>query len=205
MRHRKNFNHLGRKKAHRDALLSNMAASLILKKRINTTVAKAKALRSYIEPLITRSKVDSTHSRRIVFSYLQNKDAVTELFREVSLKVADRQGGYTRILKTGTRQGDNADMALIELVDFNEIMKGEKEVKKAKATRIRRGAKKKTGETSKDETTSAKEPAAEKKPTVAARTKKESPKKTTLQKVKTTKKDIGRRPVNTGKSKKTSE
>lgn len=121
MRHLKKFNHLGRTSSHRKAMLSNMAASLILHKRITTTVAKAKALRSYIEPLITRSKEDTTHSRRIVFSYLQNKQAVTELFREISPKVADRPGGYTRIIKTDFRHGDSADMCIMELVDFNEI------------------------------------------------------------------------------------
>ena len=120
MRHNKAINHLGRKSGHRKALLANMAASLILHKRIQTTVAKAKALQSYVEPLITKSKDDSTHSRRVVFSYLKNKEAVTELFRTVAPKIADRPGGYTRVLKTGFRQGDGADMALIELVDFNE-------------------------------------------------------------------------------------
>ena len=120
MRHNKAINHLGRKSGHRKALLANMAASLILNKRIQTTVAKAKALKTYVEPLITKSKDDSTHSRRVVFSYLKNKEAVTELFRTVAPKIADRPGGYTRVLKTGFRQGDGADMALIELVDFNE-------------------------------------------------------------------------------------
>ena len=120
MRHNKAINHLGRKSGHRKALLANMAASLILHKRIETTVAKAKALKSYVEPLITKSQDDSTHSRRVVFSYLKNKEAVTELFRTVAPKIADRPGGYTRVLKTGFRQGDGADMALIELVDFNE-------------------------------------------------------------------------------------
>ena len=120
MRHNKAINHLGRKSGHRKALLANMAASLILHKRIQTTVAKAKALKMYVEPLITKSKDDSTHSRRTVFSYLKNKEAVTELFRTVAPKIADRPGGYTRVLKTGFRQGDGADMALIELVDFNE-------------------------------------------------------------------------------------
>ena len=124
MRHGKSINHLGRKKAHREAMLSNMAVSLIMHKRIKTTVAKAKALRTYVEPLITKSKEDTTHSRRVVFSYLQSKEAVTELFREVSVKVAERPGGYTRILKTGTRLGDNAEMCIIELVDFNENMLG---------------------------------------------------------------------------------
>ena len=120
MRHNKAINHLGRKSGHRKALLANMASSLILNKRIETTVAKAKALKMYVEPLITKSKDDSTHSRRTVFSYLKNKEAVTELFRTVAPKIADRPGGYTRVLKTGFRQGDGADMALIELVDFNE-------------------------------------------------------------------------------------
>ena len=120
MRHNKAINHLGRKSGHRKALLANMAASLILNKRIQTTVAKAKALKSYVEPLITKSKDDSTHSRRVVFSYLKSKEAVSELFRTVAPKIADRPGGYTRVLKTGFRQGDGADMALIELVDFNE-------------------------------------------------------------------------------------
>ena len=120
MRHNKAINHLGRKSGHRKALLANMATSLILNKRINTTVAKAKALQGYVEPLITKSKEDSTHSRRVVFSYLKNKEAVTELFRTVAPKIAERPGGYTRVLKTGFRQGDGADMALIELVDFNE-------------------------------------------------------------------------------------
>ena len=119
MRHNKAINHLGRKSGHRKALLANMASSLILHKRINTTVAKAKALKSYVEPLITKSKEDSTHSRRVVFSYLKNKEAVTELFRTVAPKIADRPGGYTRVLHTGFRQGDAAEMALIELVDFN--------------------------------------------------------------------------------------
>ncbi len=120
MRHNKAINHLGRKSGHRKALLANMATSLILHKRIQTTVAKAKALKVYVEPLITKSKEDTTHSRRVVFSYLKNKEAVTELFRTVAPKIADRPGGYTRVLKTGFRQGDGADMALIELVDFNE-------------------------------------------------------------------------------------
>ncbi len=142
MRHGKKFNHLGRNTGHRKALLSNMAASLILHKRINTTVAKAKALRLYVEPLITKSKTDSTHSRRQVFSYLQNKEAVIQLFRDVAGKVASRPGGYTRIIKTGTRLGDNAEMCLIELVDYNEIYTGGKGEAKAKPTRrSRRGGK----------------------------------------------------------------
>jgi large subunit ribosomal protein L17 len=140
MRHSKTFNHLGRTSAHRGAMLSNMAASLIRHKRINTTLAKAKALRTYIEPLITRSKEDSTHSRRIVFSMLQDKEAVTILFREIAQKVADRPGGYTRILKTGTRLGDNAEMCMMELVDYNETLLGTKEKEAKKTTRRRRGA-----------------------------------------------------------------
>lgn len=135
MRHGKKVNHLGRTSSHRKAMLSNMAASLILHKRINTTLAKAKALRGYVEPLITRSKEDTTHSRRMVFSYLQNKEAVTVLFREVSVKVANRQGGYTRILKTGNRLGDNAEMCMMELVDFNENMLASKAAPKVKTTR----------------------------------------------------------------------
>ena len=120
MRHNKNFNHLGRQAGHRKAMLSNMASSLILHKRIETTVAKAKAVRQFIEPLVTRSKEDTTHSRRIVFSYLKQKEAVTELFRTIAPKIAERPGGYTRILKTGFRLGDGADMCIIEFVDFNE-------------------------------------------------------------------------------------
>ena len=120
MRHNKNFNHLGRQAGHRKAMLSNMASSLILHKRIETTVAKAKAVRRFIEPLVTRSKEDTTHSRRVVFSYLKQKEAVTELFRTIAPKIANRPGGYTRILKTGFRLGDGADMCIIEFVDFNE-------------------------------------------------------------------------------------
>lgn len=138
MRHGKKNNHLGRTASHRKAMLSNMAASLILHKRIETTIAKAKELRKYIEPLVTKSKTDSTHSRRTVFSYLQNKDAVTTLFRDISVKVADRPGGYTRILKTGFRLGDSADMCIIEFVDYNQTMLDAKTQKKAKATRTRR-------------------------------------------------------------------
>ena len=145
MRHRKSFNHLGRTSSHRNAMLANMAASLILHKRIETTTAKAKALRSYIEPLITKSKEDTTHSRRLVFSYLQNKEAVAELFREVALKVHDRPGGYTRVLKLGARLGDSAEMSIIELVDFNENLLGEV-AGKAKPGRRRRGPKKKDQE-----------------------------------------------------------
>ncbi len=140
MRHNKKFNHLGRKKAHRDAMLANMTISLIMKKRIFTTLAKAKALRMYAEPLINRAKEDTMSNRRLVFSYLQNKYAVTELFREISQKIAERNGGYTRILKTGNRLGDNAQMCFIELVDYNENMLKEKTAKKA--ARTRRGGKK---------------------------------------------------------------
>jgi large subunit ribosomal protein L17 len=145
MRHNNANNNLGRKSAHRKAMLSNMASSLILHKRIKTTVAKAKALRVFIEPILTKSKEDSTHSRRLAFTYLQDKIAVTTLFREVSPKIADRPGGYTRILKLGTRVGDAAEMCYIELVDFNETMLGIKATAEAKTTRrSRRGSKKKT-------------------------------------------------------------
>ena len=140
MRHNKAINHLGRKSGHRKALLANMATSLILNKRIQTTVAKAKALQVYIEPLITKSKDDSTHSRRVVFSYLKNKEAVTELFRTVAPKIADRPGGYTRVLKTGFRQGDGADLSLIELVDFIEAALAS--AKKAAKKTTRRSSKK---------------------------------------------------------------
>ena len=144
MRHNKSFNHLGRQEGHRDAMLSNMANSLILHKRIQTTVAKAKALKMYVEPLITKSKVDSTHSRRVVFSYLQNKESVSELFREIAAKVANRPGGYTRILKTGTRVGDSAEMCIIELVDFNtNYSQGANEAAKKTTTRRRRSSAKK--------------------------------------------------------------
>ena len=142
MRHNKKFNHLGRTSAHRKAMLSNMANSLIFHKRITTTVAKAKALRIYVEPLITKAKDDSTHSRRIVFEYLKSKTAVAMLFRDIAEKVADRPGGYTRILKTGNRLGDNAEMCFIELVDYNENMLVDKD-SKAKPVRSRRGGKKK--------------------------------------------------------------
>jgi len=142
MRHNKKFNHLGRTTAHRKALLSNMASSLIQHKRIATTLAKAKALQVYVEPLLTKSKEDTTHSRRTVFSHLQNKEMVTELFQNVSAKIANRPGGYTRILRTGFRQGDNAEMCIIELVDYNENMLKEKATKKAARTR-RAGASKK--------------------------------------------------------------
>ncbi len=141
MRHNKKINHLGRQSGHRKALLANLASSLILNKRIVTTEAKAKALKMYVEPLITKSKDDSTHSRRTVFSYLKNKEAVAELFRTVAPKIADRPGGYTRVLHLGTRQGDAAEMALIELVDFNEAALASAPKAAKKATR-RAGAKK---------------------------------------------------------------
>ncbi|MEZ7945483.1 MAG: 50S ribosomal protein L17 [Flavobacteriaceae bacterium] len=149
MRHGKKFNHLGRQTAHRKAMLANMACSLIEHKRINTTVAKAKALRVFVEPLITKSKSDTTHNRRTVFSYLRDKYAVTELFKEISVKIADRPGGYVRIIKLGNRQGDNAPMAMVELVDYNEIYnpKGQK----AKKT-TRRGRRKKTDDVASAET-----------------------------------------------------
>ena len=143
MRHNKAINHLGRKSGHRKAMLANMACSLLLHKRIETTVAKAKALRTYVEPLITKSKDDSTHSRRIVFSYLKQKEAVTELFRTIAPKIAERPGGYTRILKTGFRVGDAADMAIIELVDFNEAALASAPKKEAKKSTTRRSRGKK--------------------------------------------------------------
>ena len=142
MRHFRVINHLGRTSSHRKAMLANMATSLILHKRITTTTAKAKALRTYVEPLITKSKEDSTHSRRVVFSYLKDKTAVAELFREVSPKISERPGGYTRILKIGNRLGDNADMCIIELVDYNEAMLGG-DATKTKTTRRRRTIRKK--------------------------------------------------------------
>ena len=135
MRHNKKFNHLGRTNTHREAMLSNMASSLIKHKRIFTTTAKAKALRKFVEPLITKSKEDTTHSRRVVFSTLQDKFAVTELFKEVAQKIGDRPGGYTRIIKTGNRLGDNAAMCFIELVDYNENMLKDTAAKKATKTR----------------------------------------------------------------------
>ena len=152
MRHNRSINHLGRQAGHRKALLANMASSLILRKRITTTVAKAKALKSYVEPLITKSKDDSTHSRRVVFSYLKDKNAVADLFRTVAPKIADRPGGYTRVLHLGFRQGDAAEMALIELVDFNEA---------ALATAPKAAAKKTTRRSTKKAETKAEEPVAE--------------------------------------------
>ena len=143
MRHGKKFNHLGRTAPHRKAMLSNMASSLILNKRITTTVAKAKALRQYVEPLLTKAKNDTTHSRRVVFSYLNNKYSVQALFDDVAQKIAERPGGYTRILKTGRRLGDSAEMCIIELVDYNELMLAESKPKKSKTRRSRRGGGKK--------------------------------------------------------------
>jgi len=142
MRHGKKVNHLSRQRGHRKAMLANMACSLIEHKRINTTVAKAKALKQFVEPLVTKSKEDTTHNRRIVFAYLRNKYAVTELFREVAAKVGDRPGGYTRIIKLGNRLGDNADMAMIELVDFNELYNITKKEEKKSTTRRSRSSKK---------------------------------------------------------------
>lgn len=159
MRHGKKFNHLGRKTAHRKAMLANMACSLIEHKRINTTVAKAKALRQFVEPLITKSKEDTTHNRRVVFSYLRNKYAVTELFKEVSVKIADRPGGYVRIIKLGNRQGDNAPMAMVELVDYNELYKPKGN--KAKKSTRRSRSKKAVETVEATETTSTEETAEE--------------------------------------------
>ena len=150
MRHNKNFNHLSRTHAHRAAMLSNMACSLIMHKRINTTVAKAKALRKYVEPLLTKSKDDSINSRRVVFSYLQNKEAIKELFSTVSKAIDERPGGYTRIIKLGLRAGDNADMCMMELVDYNDVYTNGKKAAKATKT-TRRGGKKKAAEAPKAE------------------------------------------------------
>ena len=160
MRHNRSINHLGRQAGHRKALLANLASSLILKKRITTTVAKAKALKQYVEPLITKSKDDSTHSRRVVFSYLKNKEAVAELFRTVAPKVADRPGGYTRVLHTGFRQGDGAEMALIELVDFNEAAIASAAPKAAAKKTTRRSSAKKA-EAKVEEAPAAEAPAEE--------------------------------------------
>jgi len=157
MRHNKKFNHLGRTHSHREAMLANMATSLILHKRIFTTVAKAKALRIYVEPLLTKSKEDTTHSRRVVFSYLQSKVAVTELFQGVAAKIADRPGGYTRILKTGNRLGDNASMCFIELVDYNENMLKDKAAKKGRTRRSTKKATDVAPEASAPETTESAE------------------------------------------------
>ncbi|RIJ36797.1 50S ribosomal protein L17 [Pontibacter oryzae] len=157
MRHGKKFNHLGRTASHRKAMLSNMASSLILHKRLSTTLAKAKALRKYVEPLLTKSKSDTTHSRRTVFAYLQNKESVKELFDEVSVKIANRPGGYTRIIKTGYRLGDNAEMCVIELVDYNEDMltTTAADASGAKKTRRRGGKKKSEGTAAAEATATA--------------------------------------------------
>lgn len=167
MRHQKSINHLGRTSSHRAAMLSNMASSLIMHKRISTTIAKAKALRGYVEPLITRAKIDSTHSRRVVFSYLQDKEAVTELFRDISVKVADRPGGYVRILKTGFRLGDNADMCIIELVDYNENLLTTKDTTARKAVRRRKPTSKKATDAAVETPVAAKEPKAKAEAVVA--------------------------------------
>lgn len=155
MRHNKKFNHLSRTASHRKAMLANMAISLIMHKRITTTLAKAKALKKYVEPLITRSKNDTTTSRRVVFRYLQNKYAVTELFKEISVKVADRPGGYTRIIKLGTRQGDAAEMAFIELVDFDENMAKTPKAAAKKTRRSRKSTKAEATETPAEEAVAA--------------------------------------------------
>ena len=183
MRHGKKVAHLGRKSAHRKAMLANMACSLIEHKRIQTTVTKAKALKQFVEPLVTKSKTDTTHNRRLVFSSLRNKYAVAELFRSVAVKVGDRPGGYTRIIKLGNRLGDNADMAMIELVDYNEVYNAEKTTKK-KSTR--RGRTKKAEATASDEATAAQEAPSVEAPEAAA----EKPaKKAPAKPKKTTKKD----------------
>jgi large subunit ribosomal protein L17 len=175
MRHGKKNNHLGRTASHRSALLSNMASSLILNKRITTTLAKAKALRKYVEPLITKSKDNTTHSRRTVFSYLQNKESVQTLFGEVASRISSRPGGYTRIIKLGdVRLGDNADMCLIELVDFNDIYKKDDTEKKGKTRRSRRGGKKELGVATDAVVEESDAPAEEEKPKKAA---KKAPKK----------------------------
>ena len=161
MRHRKKFNHLGRKSAHRKAMLANMACSLLLHKRIETTTAKAKALKMYIEPLITKSKNDTTHSRRVVFSYLKQKEAVTELFREVSQKVMNRPGGYVRILKVGNRLGDNAEMCMVELVDYNETYTEAKAAAKKTTRRRKKSSDAKPVEVAKEVVEAIEEPKAE--------------------------------------------
>jgi large subunit ribosomal protein L17 len=177
MRHGKKINHLGRKSSHRAALLSNMASSLILNKRITTTVAKAKALRKYVEPLLTKAKDDTTTSRRTVFSYLQNKESVKTLFGEIAGKIADRPGGYTRIIKLGdVRVGDNAEMCLIELVDFNTLYTKDGAAKKAKTRRSRRGKKAEGADAADGAETpkaEAAEPKTEKKPRKSSKKEKE--------------------------------
>ena len=166
MRHNKNYNHLGRQAGHRKALMSNMASSLILHKRIETTVAKAKAVQRFIEPLVTKSKEDTTHQRRVVFSYLKQKEAVTELFRTIAPKIAERPGGYTRILKTGFRLGDGADMCIIEFVDFNDTYTfgkaASEDAAKSKTRRSRRSSVKKTDAVEDAEVVGEKKPAAKK-------------------------------------------
>ena len=168
MRHNKNFNHLGRQAGHRKAMLSNMASSLILHKRIETTVAKAKAVQQFVEPLVTKSKEDTTHSRRVVFSYLKQKEAVTELFRTIAPKIAERPGGYTRILKTGFRLGDAADMCIIEFVDFNEAYTFGKVVSTEEAKPKTRRSRKKATDAVEDATVVEKKKAAPKAPKAAA-------------------------------------
>lgn len=171
MRHGKKDNHLGRNKSHRDALLSNMANSLLINKRITTTVAKAKALRKYVEPLITKAKTDSQHARRTVFSYLQSKEGIKALFGEVAGRTAERAGGYTRIIKLGdTRLGDNAEMCLMELVDFNEIYRKDDSAKKGKTRRSRKGGKRAEGAV--EAPTAEPQAAAEEKPKKAKKTSK---------------------------------
>lgn len=177
MRHGKKFNHLGRKAAHRNSMLANMASSLIEHKRINTTLAKAKALRQFVEPIITKSKEDTTHNRRLAFAQLRQKEAVTELFREVAPKVSTRPGGYTRIIRLGNRLGDNADMAMIELVDFNELYSTDKPEKKTRRSRRGGGgssskAKTSEGKSSSEETTKAK--ASDEKPEAKAKSESEA-------------------------------
>ncbi len=185
MRHGKKINHLGRTASHRSALLSNMASSLILNKRITTTVAKAKALRKYVEPLLTKSKEDTTHSRRTVFSYLQNKESVQTLFGEVAAKIADRPGGYTRIIKLAdSRQGDNAEMALIELVDFNTLYTKEGAEKKGKTRRSRAKGKKAEGAEAESADAPAAEAKAEKKTKKSAEPKAEKTEKKSTKKSK---------------------
>lgn len=164
MRHNKSINHLGRKSGHRKAMLANMASSLILHKRIETTLAKAKALRMYIEPLVTKSKDDTTHSRRTVFSYLKQKEAVTELFRSIAPKIADRPGGYTRVLKLGFRKGDAAEMAMIEFVDFNETAMASSAKPEVKKSTTRRSRAKKSEDTATEVKPEAKAPKAKKEP-----------------------------------------
>ncbi|MDR0185934.1 50S ribosomal protein L17 [Prevotella brunnea] len=161
MRHNKKFNHLGRTADHRNAMLANMAISLLRHKRITTTVAKAKALKKYVEPLITRAKNDTTNSRRVVFRYLQDKKIVTELFKEISVKVGDRPGGYTRVIKLGARQGDAAEMAFIELVDYDENMAKQPKAEVKKTRRSRRSSKKAEPTVDNTESTEAKEASAE--------------------------------------------